>query len=159
MRTENEQLKAEHALAARRMVMIERSNTVINNENIAYKKRIQETEAHLEKVQADYNAFVQKHNAEIARLTNDYNNLISKIKILEQSSGQKIQELSRLNKELQERTSTEIKKLNDEMKKMSDQFSIEREAIKKASAQTEYILTQKNERLVSINDDRSWAWD
>ncbi|HDP80762.1 MAG TPA: hypothetical protein ENN21_07960, partial [Spirochaetes bacterium] len=134
----NERLKAENSLMKKRLALLERENDVLKTENLQYKKNLQQLEAQVEKLRADLASLTEKYTKDIALHEAGRRNLEEKNAILEKESTEKIQELTRLNRELEKKLGDELKRLNEQMALQAAGFNKEREAFKTESARREF---------------------
>jgi|GEM_PF-5243189 len=146
-RKKNETIRAENSLLKKKTIMIERENTVLEIDNIFYKKKISDKNAEIEKIKADCQSLKKKNSEEILLLNRKYDNLYQTNKILKKDSTDKIKKLTILNKEIEDSLSNEIKRLNITIKKNHDKFNSEREVLKKRSSEKEYAFNRRIEKI------------
>ncbi len=136
-----ERLRAENSLMKKRLVLLERENGVLKQENLQYKKDLQQLGARFEKLEADLASLNEKYRTDIALRDAQNRNLAQKNAILEKESSEKIKELTAVNKEMETRLSAEIRSLNEQMARQKEAFNKEREALKQESAKKEFELS------------------
>jgi len=82
-----EQLKSENSLMKGRLVLLQRENHVLRNENLLGKKEIQNLGARIEKLAADIESLREKHRGELALKEGQLQDMLKKNDILRQSKA------------------------------------------------------------------------
>ena len=142
-----EQLKSENSLMKGRLVLLQRENHVLRNENLLGKKEIQNLGARIEKLAADIESLREKHRGELALKEGQLQDMLKKNDILRQESSQKIQELMQLAKDIELRLGNEAKRLGAELSKQQESFNGERERLRTEAAGREFALFKEIEAL------------
>jgi len=142
-----EQLKSENSLMKGRLVLLQRENHVLRNENLLGKKEIQNLGARIEKLAADIESLREKHRGELALKEGQIQDMLKKNEILRQESSQKIQELMQLAKDIELRLGNEAKRLGAELSKQQESFNGEREKLRTEAAGREFALSKEIEAL------------
>ncbi len=150
----NQQLLSENVLYKRGLGLARRENAVLREENIGYRRDLQQSQAQAEKLQSDIDSMKKKYDADVALWTGKYNNLMEKNRILSQESSEKIRELSDLNKSIEAKLSQEIARLNERTRVMEQDFGREKEAFKNQAAQREFALSRDLEGQKKIVEAR-----
>ncbi len=140
-------LESENILMKRNLVLIERENSVIREENLSYKRDLQTKTALAEKLEEDIKSLTDKYKKDISLWEQKYGNLMDKNKILEKESSEKIREMTALNKDLEIRLGNQIKKLNEDMQKKEQEHHGEKEKMKTDFAQREFNLQKDIEEM------------
>lgn len=136
----NERLNAENRLMKNRLAMLERENSVYRDENLQYKRDLQQLRASIEKLQGDLASLNEHYKKDIALRDGQLQSLTQKNEILAKESSQKIQELTQLGRDIELKLGNEIKRLNEEMARQQGAFNQEREAVKNENARKEFDL-------------------
>ncbi len=155
-RGEIEKIKSQNHIIRNRLILIERRNSIVEEENIARIREIQEKQAQYENLAAEKKALLEKSASDMHLMNEKYRNLEEKSRILEKESSRKIQDMALLNRNLEGTLGSKILMLNEEIKKRELNFGNEMERIKKEHARNVYELSIKAEELkktISNDDD------
>ncbi len=142
----NKQLTSENRLLRNKISLLRRENSVFKYENIQYKKDLENRTAEVEKLASEIESIKKKFEGDVSLWKQKYKNLAEKNRILEKESSEKIRELTELNHQLEQGFSEDIKKLTESLRKKDEDFGVEREQLKKISAENEF------KRLKEIED-------
>jgi len=142
----NDHLKSENRLLQKRLSLLQRENSVYKQENLQYKKNLDTKSAEVEKLESELRSIRERFEKDIALWEKKYENLREKNMILERESSEKIQELTRLNRQLEDKLGGDIRRLAEESQKKDETFGEEREQLKKDFARREF------DRLKQIED-------
>ncbi|HSV96119.1 MAG TPA: hypothetical protein VLM75_04195 [Spirochaetota bacterium] len=145
-----EQLRAENILIKKRLVLVERENAVLKDENLQFKSDVRQLAARVEKLTADIAAREDRYRKDIALKESQHQALQQQNAVLSKESSEKIRELMELNGATESRLSGEIAGLNDEMRKLQESFSKEREAVRNDNAKRELALSREIEALKKL---------
>ena len=154
---EIEKLKSENYVARNKVILIERRNSILEEENIIQMKEIKQKKAENENLLSEKKILEKKYSSDISLWTEKYNNLSEKNRILEKESSEKIKELTQLNRTLEFTLGNRIKALNEQIKNREIEFAAELEKTKKEHAQREFTLSLKVEELkksVTMSDEK-----
>lgn len=143
----NEQLNSENRLLNRKVTMVTRQNSVYVEENLIYKRNLDQKSAQYEKLRGDMESLERKLRGDIALLEGRYKNLQEKNRILEAQSSEKIKELTELNKQVEMKLGGEIAALHAAAKKSAEDFSRQREQMMLLAAQKEFDHSKQAEEL------------
>jgi chromosome segregation ATPase len=141
----NKQLTSENRLLRNKISLLQRENGVFKYENIQYKKDLENRTAEVEKLASEVESIKEKFEGDVSLWKQKYNNLAEKNKILERESSEKIRELTELNRQLEQGFSEDIKKLSANLRKKDEDFGVEREQLKKISAENEFKRSREIE--------------
>jgi len=150
----NEQLRAENSLMKNRLTLLQRENSILEDENFQKKKEIQQLNSKVEKLTSDLLSFKDKYQKDIALRETQYNNLEKKYSIMEKESLARIQDLTALNKNMETKLTLEIKQLNNTIKNLQDAFSKEREIMRNERMQKELAMSRQIEELKKSIDGK-----
>ena len=142
----NKQLTSENRVLRNQITLLQRENGVFKYENIQYKRNLEKKIAEAEKLESEIGFIKVKSEKDISLWKEKYKNISKKNKILEKESSEKIRELTELNQQLEHKLSEEIKELTGSLRKKDEEFGVERENLKKVSAEMDFI------RLKEIED-------
>jgi len=140
-------LESENHVLRRQLILIERRNGILEEENIQKKKIVRDYEAKLDNVTQELKAEKERFDREMSLLEKKYGNLKKKNEILEKQSSEKITELTELNRKLELDMTEKINKLNQDIRAMESSYSDQIEKLRKQSSETEYNLSLKIEEL------------
>lgn len=142
-----EQLRAENSLIKKRLILAERENAVLKDENLQCKNDNRQLSARIEKLGADIAALDERYKKDIALRDSQNQALQQKNAVLAKESSEKIRELSELNRATESRLGGEISRLNDELRTLQESYTKEREAVRNENAQRELALSREIESL------------
>jgi chromosome segregation ATPase len=143
----NEQLNSENRLLNKKMMLILRQNSVYVEENLIYKRSLDQKTAQYEKLRGDMESLERKLQGDIALLEGKNRNLKEKNRILEAQSSEKIRELTELNKQMEKRLGDEIAALNAAVKKSAEEFGRQKEQLMLLAAQKDFEHSKQSEEL------------
>lgn len=143
----NEQLNSENRLLNKKITLITRQNSVYVEENLIYKRSLDQKTAQYEKLRGDMESLERKLKGDIALLEGRYQNLQEKNRILEAQSSEKIRELTELNKQVEIKLGGEIAALNAAVKKNAEEFGRQKEQIMLQAAQKDFEHSKQSEEL------------
>ncbi len=149
-----EQLRAENSLVKKRLVLAERENAVVKDENLQCKSDGRQLAARVEKLTADIAALEDRYRKDIALRESQYQTLQQKNAVLSKESSEKIRELSELNRSTESKLGGEIARLNDEIRKLQESFTKERETVRNDNAKRELSLSREIEALKQLVADK-----
>jgi len=141
----NEQLNSENRLLNRKITLVTRQNSVYVEENLIYKRALDQKSAQLEKLKGDMESMERKLRGDIALLEGKYQNLLDKNRILEAQSNEKIRELAELNKQIERKLGDEIAGLGAALRKNAEDFGREKEQLMLKMAQSDYAHAKESE--------------
>ncbi len=128
----NEQIKAENRIMKKNLTLALRENSVLKDENILYKGDNSRLNTRIKLLESEMGSLQKKYEQDIALLNEKYENLNKKNIILEQESSFKLQELTSINKALEQKMTGEITQLNENIRKQEEAFNRERAGIETA---------------------------
>lgn len=142
-------LKAENNMMKKRLILLERENSVLTDENGQYKADIHSQSEKIEKLTQEIESLRDQYRKDINQLDSQVKGLAEQNTVLQKESAQKIKELLQINKDNELKHADEIKRLNAEMVKQRDLFDQERTAMKNETAQKETACMQNIDELKS----------
>jgi len=134
---------AENSQMKKRLSLVERENDVLNQENLHYKRKLQQTTASNEKLSADLASLNEKYGMDMAQSEEQISNLTDKYNRLEAESTHKINELTASYAALELKRNQEVKELNHQIVSQKNAFSLERDQLKQESAKREFDLSEQ----------------
>jgi chromosome segregation ATPase len=149
-----EQLRAENSLIKKRLILAERENAVLKDENLQCKSDNRQLAARIEKLTADIAALDERYRKDIALRENQYQALQQKNAVLSKESSEKIRELSELNRAIESRLGGEIARINEEMRRLQESFTKERETVRNENTRRELALAREIESLKKLAEGR-----
>lgn len=144
---QNRQLKSENALMGSSLKMLKRENSVIREENIDYKRTLNQSIARVESLGSEIKSLKEKHLRDISLWKNRLASAVAENDILKKESSEKIRELTELKNTIEARLSAEVAGLNDIIRKNEQERGKEREDLKKQLADREYVLANEIEEM------------
>lgn len=142
-----EQLRAENSLIKKRLILAERENAVLKDENLQCKNDNRQLCARIEKLGADIALLDERYKKDIALRESQNQALQQKNAVLAKESSEKIRELSELYRATESRLGEEISRLNEELRKLQVSYAREREAVRNENAQRELALSREIESI------------
>jgi hypothetical protein len=133
----------ENSLTKKRLILAERENAVLKDENLQCKNDNRQLSARIEKLGADITALDERYKKDIALWESQNQALQQKNAVLAKESSEKIRELSELNRATESRLGGEISRLNDELRKLQELYAREREAVRNENARRELALSRR----------------
>jgi chromosome segregation ATPase len=143
----NDNLTSENILMKKKITLMEREGGVLKEENLLYKRDLQQRMAEVEHLVNEIKSLKQKYDNDTALWNSRYLNIVEKNKILEKESSEKIKELSELNRQLEARLGEEIRRLTGEMAVREKGHATEMEQIKSQFAAREFTLLKEIEEF------------
>ena len=140
-------LKADYNQMKKRVIHLERENSVLANENEQYKKDISSMLDTINNLTQERDALKNKYADDVERLNSQVKQLTEQKAQVEREGTQKVQELTQLNRDAEMKYGNEIKQLNAEMARQRDLFDQERKTIRAEVAQKEAACAQQIEQL------------
>ncbi|KJS29315.1 MAG: hypothetical protein VR64_21010 [Desulfatitalea sp. BRH_c12] len=134
MMAENRQMK-------KRLLLIERENDILKQENLQYRLKTKQLSANIQKLNTDLDTLNEKYQNDTALNEEQIRNLEQKYSLLENDSALKISELSFLVTDLEMKRAQEIKALNELIASQNNAFSKQLDDFKQQSAQREFELS------------------
>ncbi len=136
----NEQLKAENRIMMKNLNLAMRENSVLKDENIQYRDDNSRLNSRIKFLESDIESLKKKYEQDIALQKEKNDNLNKKIAALQSESAAKIKELTDINKALDDRMTSEIGILNENIRKQEEKFISERAAAESLflAKETEY---------------------
>jgi len=138
---------AENSQMKKRLILIERENDVLEQENLQYKARAQQLAATIEKLNADLQTLNEKYERDIALSEEHIQDLQGKYDNLEAKSAQTIAALNAGYDALQEKRNRELKSLNEKIALQQTSFNQERDELKQNYANLELGLHSEISKL------------
>ena len=142
---EKDRLISQNKLSGKKILLLERENSILKNETAQTRENLHTVEAHLEKVESDNSVLKKKYNEDTALLNSQIANIRKQNEIIKKENDEKIRMLTELNVSQEKKFTGEISRLNAEMKLMGESFGNERETLKKdfAHKESEYQIKLK----------------
>jgi len=134
MMAENRQMK-------KRLLLIERENDILKQENLQYRLKTKQLSANIHKLNTDLNTLNEKYQNDTALNEEQIRNLEQKYSLLENDSTLKITELTVLVADLEMKRAQEIKALNEQIASQNNAFSKQLDELTQQSAQREFELS------------------
>ena len=144
-----DQLNAENRLMRNNLNLALRENEVLKEENLQYKAETARLKSDIKGLNDDINGLNKKYDTDTARMTEKYNNLSDQYALLENSTREKIQELTDLNQKLDKKMKSEIFRLNVAMAKQKASFEKTRQSLEQDHAGKEKEFAA---RLLSMTE-------
>lgn len=143
IKTENksEKLSSENFVLKKRLVAVERRNMLLEDENIQTRKTIKEKDAEIENVGSHLKLIEENYKKDIILLKEKYANLNQKFQILSQKSKGEIKALTKLNADIENKLTADIKRLNAEMNNKEIGYLNKIKLMKNQSAKREFELS------------------
>ncbi len=154
---EIEKLKSENHVIRKRILLIERRNNILEEENIIFKKDLKQKDAKIRSLDSNMTSLRSKYKNDLNLWTKKYENIREKNAILEKKSNEKIKELTELNRNIEETFTKKVNELNDLLRTRERMYAGDIEKLTKESAQKEFDLSKKIEELkktINVNDEK-----
>jgi chromosome segregation ATPase len=143
----NDNLTSENTLMKKKITLMEREGGVLKEENLLYKRDLQQRMAEVEHLVNEIKSLKDKYDNDTALWNSRYLNIVDKNKILEKESSEKIREMSELNRQLEVKLGDDIKRLTGEMAARVKASAKEIELIKSQFAAREFTLLKEIEEF------------
>jgi chromosome segregation ATPase len=159
---EVEKLKSENHVIRKRLLLIERKNNILEEENIIYKKDLRQKDAKIKNLDSHIASLKGKYKNDLNLWTKKYENIRDKNTILEKKSNEKIKELTELNRKIEETLTKKVNELNDLLRVKEQKYAGDIEKLTRDSAQKEFELSKKIEELkkiINVNDEKILSLD
>ncbi|TAL32187.1 MAG: hypothetical protein EPN93_16355 [Spirochaetes bacterium] len=140
-------LRSENALMKGRITLLQRENSVLKDETSVRRKEAGEQRSRIERLEADIQALKTQFARDIELRETRTKALEQQNEVLKKESSGKIQELTRLNGEIQKTLESELKRLNEEIAKNSAAWNGERESMKNEGARKELAFSKEIDTL------------
>ncbi len=144
---EIEKLRSENHVIRKRLLLIERRNNILEEENIIFNKDLKQKDAKIRSLDSDITSLKGKYKNDLNLWTGKYENIREKNAILEKKSSEKIKELTGLNKKIEETFTKKVNELNEQLRAREKKYAGDIEKLSKESAQKEFDLSKKIEEL------------
>lgn len=143
----NEKLKAENKIMKKKLSGLERENSKFTEENEDYRKDLASQTARMEKLGQEMEVLTDKYQRDVHQLKRQIEDLEERRAAQELACSQQIQELTRLNGEMEANWQAERTQWNDELAAQREAFHREREVMQSESARREQELARQMEDL------------
>ena len=140
-------LMSENILIKKKVQMLEREHAVVTAENRQYKRDLDGMKAKIESLQQEIKGLEEKSRSESELAAVRYRNLEQRSAIAEKEAAGRIQELTRINTELEKKYTAEVTRLVTEMKTRDENWAREKETLKGDIARREFELSGNISRL------------
>lgn len=139
-------LESENHLIRKRLIAVERRNSILEEENIKHKKDNRDLKASIENLRAEIKSHIEKHKGDERMWAQRHENIMKKNEILEKESSEKLKEMSDLNKKIESDLRLQISQLGEEMSKKERAAAKFLEDEKKGAAAREFDLSSQLEK-------------
>jgi len=147
-------LKADYNQMKKRLILLERENSVLTDEHEQDKKDLTAQTEKVDNLTREVESLRKKYDDDVRQWDSHVKYLNEQHAALEKGSAQKIQDLTQLTKDTELKYANEVRLLNAEIAKQRDTCTQEREAIQNQAAHKESALTQQVEALNKEIADR-----
>ncbi len=159
-----EQIQAEYRLMKNNLSLAMRENEVVKGENVLCRTETGQLKKSIEDLQGDLGALNQKYDQDMAMMTGKLESLQTQYTDLEEQGKVKIQELTDINLETENKLALETARFDQTLKTQQETFTAERQAMESdfAGQKQQYEnrlavlsndLQEKQTALVSLKTD------
>ncbi|HNX59815.1 MAG TPA: hypothetical protein PKK43_12000 [Spirochaetota bacterium] len=150
-------IESENHLLKTKQVLVERRNSVLEDENLSIRKEVRERDAKITLLESELQIEKKAHSDDDLLWQQKYDSLSTRFAASEKESAKKISELNELNRKTEDEFNRKIKDLSVEMQKRDSEHAHAIEDEKKESAKKEFDLSRQIENQkkdIADRDDR-----
>ena len=150
-------IESENHLLKTKQVLVERRNSVLEDENLSIRKEVRERDASITLLESELQIEKKAHSDDDLLWQQKYDSLSTRFAASEKDSAKKINELSEATRKSEDEFSRKIKDLSVEMQKRDSEHAHAIENEKKESAKREFDLSRKIEdqkKDIAERDDK-----
>ncbi len=127
--SKDDELKAENRLMRKNRKLALRENEVLKTENMQYRAKVNKLNAALSDLRVALESLHCQYNEDMTRINEAYDDLSDQLMWLEETSDEKILNLTETNLALEKKYADDVSALNEQLKKQQAAFTSERELL------------------------------